>query len=504
MTKRDVADLKQRVAEGDASSEALMNFESSIGGAPAPKSHPLKFAGGALSQKLTGQGALAGLAQKKRKRVSLSIWSMAIDLLCISTAFVAASFARHGFLDYEQVTRILVILLPIYTAISLNNRAHKVTALIENFKSANRAASAFFFAAASILLVAFFLKIGEDFSRLLFGIGALIGFALLIAWRNALAIVSRRYLGASPFATLCIYDDVQKGASGGDGSIVASDWGLSPDPNDPMMVDNLGQLAQDMDSVVVHCSAARRTQWAFMLKSLDVPAEIVLPELDALRPLAIARRSGQTSLVLTSGTLDWNQRLVKRCFDLVVTLAILPVLAPLLFAVAIAIKIDSPGPIFFKQDRIGLGNRKFKILKFRSMRVDMQDERAEKLTERDDPRVTRVGNFIRKTSIDELPQFLNVLLGDMSLVGPRPHAELALAGKSLYWEVDTSYWHRHVVKPGITGLAQVRGYRGNTFHEQQLRDRLDADLEYVSNWSLLADVKILIQTAGVLFHNNAF
>src|SRR3546814_19593954 len=105
------------------------------------------------------------------------------------------------------------------------------------------------------------------------------------------------------------------------------------------------------------------------------------------------------------------------------------------------------------------------------MRTDMQDDRARKLTQRDDPRVTKFGKFIRSTSIDELPQFINVLRGDMSLVGPRPHAELALAGERLYWEVDNAYWHRPVVKPGITGLAQIRGPRGNTFDEQQLRDR---------------------------------
>ena len=481
-----------------------MNFESSIAGARPPERDQGSRPDAPRMPRGSGRRALSLLTGKKRRRALLATWSLIVDLLCISLAFVAASLVRHGYLDDDQVVRILIILLPIYSGISLNNRAHKVTALLENFKSATRAATAFLFAASSILLVAFFLKIGADFSRLLFGIGTLIGFSLLVAWRNVLAAVARHYLGAFPFATLCIYDDVPRGTRSGDGSIAASDFGLSPNPGDAAMVDNLGHLARGMDSVVVHCSAEKRTQWAFMLKSLDVPTEIVMPELDALAPLSIAQRSGQTSLVLTSGPLDWSQRLIKRSFDLAVTLAILPVLAPILAVVAIAIKLDSPGPVFFKQDRIGLGNRKFKILKFRSMRVDMQDERAAKLTERNDPRVTRVGEFIRKTSIDELPQFLNVLFGDMSLVGPRPHAELALAGKSLYWEVDSSYWHRHVVKPGITGLAQVRGHRGNTFHEQQLRDRLNADLEYVSEWSLTSDIKILLQTAKVLFHNNAF
>ena len=138
------------------------------------------------------------------------------------------------------------------------------------------------------------------------------------------------------------------------------------------------------------------------------------------------------------------------------------------------------------------------------MRTDMQDIEAGKLTERNDPRITRIGAFIRKTSIDELPQLVNVLKGDMSMVGPRPHAEKALAGQSLYWEVDSAYWHRHVVKPGITGLAQIRGHRGNTFHEHQLRARLQSDLEYVANWSIFLDCRIVFMTFAVLFHKNAF
>lgn len=444
------------------------------------------------------------LTSKKRKRAILSVAALTVDLLCIALAFTAASHGRFGAIDGEQILPILGIVLPVYLGIALNSRALEFTVLLEPFRSASRATAAFLFAAATILLIAFFLKIGDNFSRLMFGFGTVLSVALLIGWRLALTRIGRSYLGASPFATLCIYDGVLRGEVRGEGAIRAADFGLSPDPNDPAVVDNLGRVAQGMDSIVVHCSPARRRDWAFMLKSLDVPSEIVIPELTDLHPLAIRERSGQTSLVLASGPLEWNQRFMKRAFDIAVTSLMMPVLLPVLAAVALAVKLDSPGPVFFKQDRIGLGNRRFKILKFRSMRVDMQDERAMKLTERNDPRVTRVGDFIRKTSLDELPQFINVLLGDMSIVGPRPHAERALAGASLYWEVDKAYWHRHVVKPGITGLAQVRGHRGNTFHEYQLQDRLNADLEYVSSWSLIGDVKILLQTAGVVFHKNAF
>jgi lipopolysaccharide/colanic/teichoic acid biosynthesis glycosyltransferase len=138
------------------------------------------------------------------------------------------------------------------------------------------------------------------------------------------------------------------------------------------------------------------------------------------------------------------------------------------------------------------------------MRHAQADVEAKALTLRNDVRLTRIGAFIRRTSLDELPQLFNVLLGDMSLVGPRPHAPAALAGEKFYWEVDQKYWHRHIAKPGITGLAQVRGFRGNTFEEADLQSRLDSDLEYVAHWSLARDVEILLATLRVLVHDKAF
>ncbi|HZH06134.1 MAG TPA: sugar transferase [Lautropia sp.] len=166
--------------------------------------------------------------------------------------------------------------------------------------------------------------------------------------------------------------------------------------------------------------------------------------------------------------------------------------------------MDSPGPVFFRQQRMGRGNRLFSILKFRSMRSDLCDANGTRSTGRDDDRVTRVGRLIRSTSIDELPQLLNVLKGDMSLVGPRPHALGSLAGTQLFWEVDQRYWHRHACKPGITGLAQVRGFRGATNESVDLANRLHADLEYLNGWSIWRDVSILVRTFRVLVHQNAF
>ncbi|MEM9010048.1 MAG: undecaprenyl-phosphate glucose phosphotransferase [Pseudomonadota bacterium] len=177
-------------------------------------------------------------------------------------------------------------------------------------------------------------------------------------------------------------------------------------------------------------------------------------------------------------------------------------LGPLLLAVAVAIKLDSPGPVFFKQKRLGFNNKMFEIYKFRSMyHRDVPEARVAQAT-RDDPRITRVGRFIRATSIDELPQLLNVLNGTMSLVGPRPHA---LDHNEEYGRQIRGYFARHKVKPGITGWAQVRGLRGETKELEKMEARVRHDTYYAENWSLAFDFRILVMTVlVVLFQRNAY
>src|SRR3546814_2483432 len=175
-----------------------------------------------------------------------------------------------------------------------------------------------------------------------------------------------------------------------------------------------------------------------------------------------------------------------------------------MLAVAIAIKLESRGSVFFRQERLGRGNRLFLVYKFRSMRVEKCDENGDRSTARDDDRITRVGQFIRRTSIDELPQLWNVLRGEMSLVGPRPHALGSRAGGALFWDVDRRYWYRHATKTGLSGLAQVRGYRGATDHHSDLTNRLNADLEYLSGWTLWRDITIILLTARVIMHRHEY
>ena len=162
-------------------------------------------------------------------------------------------------------------------------------------------------------------------------------------------------------------------------------------------------------------------------------------------------------------------------------------------------KLDSRGPALFKQSRYGFNNEKIEVYKFRSMYVDQLDAAAQRLVTRNDPRVTRVGRFIRRTSLDELPQLFNVVFkGDLSLVGPRPHAMHARAADHLYDDVVDGYFARHRVKPGITGWAQVNGWRGETDTPEKIQKRVEYDLDYIENWSLLRDIYILALTPFAL------
>jgi undecaprenyl-phosphate galactose phosphotransferase/putative colanic acid biosynthesis UDP-glucose lipid carrier transferase len=188
-------------------------------------------------------------------------------------------------------------------------------------------------------------------------------------------------------------------------------------------------------------------------------------------------------------------------FDLIGASIGLVILAPLMLISAVAIKLDSPGPVFFRQRRAGFNSNQFSIVKFRTMNV-LEDGPVVIQASRFDARITRVGKLLRRSSIDEVPQLLNVMRGDMSLVGPRPHA---LAHDSHYGNLLSDYAFRNHVKPGITGWAQIRGYRGETAHVEQMKARVECDLWYINNWSLILDFKIIALTCVALMcQRNAY
>jgi Undecaprenyl-phosphate glucose phosphotransferase len=226
---------------------------------------------------------------------------------------------------------------------------------------------------------------------------------------------------------------------------------------------------------------------------LRTPAEIHLgPEaiLDRFSEAEVSQLGPIASLNLTRRPLSVLQRIEKRAFDMTLASLALILLAPLFAIVALAIRLDGPGSIFFVQRRYGFNQEPFRIVKFRTMTAMRDDSNLISAT-RFDPRVTRIGAFLRRTSIDELPQLFNVLAGDMSLVGPRPHA---LAHDQRYDRRIAYYARRHNVKPGITGWAQVCGLRGEIASEEKMRRRVEHDLYYVDNWSLWLDVKIMAMT----------
>lgn len=210
---------------------------------------------------------------------------------------------------------------------------------------------------------------------------------------------------------------------------------------------------------------------------------------------SVREMAGLPLLTLSETPLTGTRLLIKAVEDFVLASLILLLILPLLLVIAAAIKLDSPGPVFFRQARKGWSGKTFHIWKFRSMFVHQPEAGVVQQATKNDPRVTRVGAFLRKTSLDELPQVFNVLQGEMSLVGPRPHA---VQHDAEYSQRIDSYLARHNIKPGITGLAQVRGLRGETKEIDRMQQRIEADIEYINNWSLWLDLTILVRTLGVL------
>lgn len=213
----------------------------------------------------------------------------------------------------------------------------------------------------------------------------------------------------------------------------------------------------------------------------------------------ISNIAGLYSLDISCSPMDGPTRLIKRTEDIVISAVISLLILPVCLAIAITIKLSSHGPVIFKQYRMGINGRKFKVYKFRSMEVHTESSGHVTQAAFGDPRITRFGAFLRRTSLDELPQFFNVLQGRMSIVGPRPHA---LAHNEYYKDLVESYMKRHKVKPGITGWAQVNGLRGETDTLEKMQKRVEYDLWYINNWSLGMDLKIIFKTVYKGFVNN--
>ena len=397
-------------------------------------------------------------------------------------------------------------MLPVFFTIALYNSSYGVRALSDWLFAARKVVIALLISAALINFLGFYTKSNEDFSRGVVTLGLLFTAILLVVFRRLVAMMIDYRWGGRITNRLVIDDGGSSFPYPGAVSISAEKYRLDPGSHDPFMLDRLGKLLRNQDQVVVSCPRERREDWAFLLKSAGVYGEIVSEPAHALGAVGVHRHDalGRTTLVVSTGPLGLRARIIKRAFDIVAALGGLIVLSPLLIVIAVLIKLEDGGPVLFIQRRLGRGNQFFDMLKFRSMREEKLDPNGDRSTARDDDRITRIGAFIRSTSIDELPQIINVLRGDMSIVGPRPHAIGSRANNKFFWEVDRKYWQRHCLKPGLTGLAQVRGHRGATEVEKDLTDRLQSDLEYIAGWSLRRDIEIVFKTVMVLKHDNAY
>ena len=279
--------------------------------------------------------------------------------------------------------------------------------------------------------------------------------------------------------------------------------GAQADPapaSDVEQVDSITELLSYVTRHEVHeiwitlplADTERLQQLQYLLRNALVDIRWV-PDTQSMQILSnkVINFLGMPAIDLNQPVAADMSAIAKDVFDKVFAASVLFLLLPLFIVIGTGIKLGSPGPVFFRQPRLGLNGRPFMCFKFRSMRVHHEHGVVTQATQ-DDPRVTRLGRFLRRTSLDELPQFINVLLGDMSVVGPRPHA---LQHNELYKNKLEMYMLRHRVKPGITGWAQIHGYRGETDTVDKMAKRVQFDLHYIQNWSFSMDLKIIVWTA---------
>ena len=448
------------------------------------------------------------LVSLDRVRVKLYLLILFMDIAGMAIVFAGANLVAVGSLIQNGKAHGLVIfgmIAPAYVLLAVNAGALGIRVVDHPWRSGMKALWALCQAAFLTLLIIYLGKMSGRLSRMTFVIGVVASGLLLMAVRQFVRRYAHRLVGNWPSIAVLIRDGVAvPEALGHLPSIDAKASRIDPDLFDAEAAVRLAAAVQGAERVIVACTPGRFAAWSEALASLEARGEMLLPDVSEWGAGRVSDFEGTPTLVVAGGPLQFRDRIIKRLLDLglasVATLVLLPVMA----VVAIAIKIDSHGPVLFRQQRLGRDAHPFEIFKFRTMRTDMLDHGASKLTQKDDPRVTRLGAFLRKSSLDELPQLFNVLRGDMSIVGPRPHAAGAKAADKLYWEVDSRYWQRHCIKPGMTGLAQVRGHRGATHAHDDLINRLQSDLEYVTNWSIWRDVRIMFATVGVLFHKNAY
>lgn len=453
---------------------------------------------------------LLGIGRAKDRYVIRGLFCALVlvgDLCMILAAAVFTERYYAGASDVGYGTKLSYVVLPAYLLAAWRLDAYRLAALRAAPTSLRTALLSLAAAVGLSLLAAFAFNVAGSVWRaetLLFSSLAAAGLVVL-RWSVAGELL-RNDRSTGPRVVLLGDESVRSNRDrqlAATFNVRACNW--QPVESDPNFLNELSEAVNGAERIVLSFRAAEeRRQWARLLGHIGFEIELLEPGLADLKPLSLRYFNSTPTLVVSTEPLTMGKRALKRVFDLTLALLAAPVVLPLVGVLAILIRLDSPGPVFFMQRRIGTNNRYFDCIKFRTMRADLTDAAGDRLTERNDPRVTRLGHLLRHTSLDELPQLWNVVRGEMSLVGPRPHALAASAEGALYWEVVPAYWQRHAMKPGLTGLAQIRGYRGPTATRSEIENRVAADLEYIRTWSLWLDVKILFMTLRVVMHNNAF
>jgi len=442
--------------------------------------------------------------------------------------YLAYVVRTEGFAWYYLVAIFGIALLAILAFQAAD--IYQVQAFRGHEKQYMRLASAWSVVFFIAICVSFFAKVGDQFSRVWLGSFYALGLVFLVVFRRGLFLLVRRWTreGRLDRRTVVVGADangetlIRSLAAQRDSEVRVI--GAFDDRGEERSSASCGGVAKlgTVDDLV---EFARHTRVDLVIFALPVTAETrILQMLKKLWVLPVdIRLSAHTNKlryrprtysyvgsvpvfdIFDKPIADWDV-VMKWLFDKIVGTLALICAAPLMLLVAVAIKLDSRGPVFFKQKRYGFNNELIQIYKFRSMYTDQADATASKLVTADDPRVTRVGRLIRKTSLDELPQLLNVVFaGNLSLVGPRPHALQAKAENRLYQDAVDGYFARHRVKPGITGWAQIHGWRGETDSQEKIQQRVEHDLYYIENWSILLDLSILMRTPFALIRaKNAY
>jgi Undecaprenyl-phosphate glucose phosphotransferase len=426
-------------------------------------------------------------------------------------------FPTYGFEWYYPATVIGIAALAVLAFQAAD--VYHVHAFRNPFSECGRIVVAWSLILLTVAAAAFFARLGDFYSRLWLAGFFITGLVAIIGFRLSLYGVIGRWTRAGRLERRTI---VVGGGEAGEKLIEELDTQPDSDVRVVGLFDDRGD-----DRAPIVCSGhqklgtvddlvefARRTRIDLVVFSLPISAESrILQMLKKLWVLPVDIRLSAHSNklrfrprsysyignvpvidVLDKPIADWDV-VMKWLFDKVVGTIMLLAAFPVMALIALFIRLDSRGPAFFKQKRYGFNNELIEVYKFRSMYVDQCDATASKLVTKQDPRVTNVGRFIRKASLDELPQLINVVFkGDLSLVGPRPHAVYAKAEDRLYDEAVDGYFARHRVKPGITGWAQINGWRGETDSQEKIRQRVEHDLYYIENWSILFDLYILAMT----------